>query len=53
MRQAQKKKRDGKWVEFGTATLPVGETELEIIAGKPEGKNQTVSIEHILFEHSE
>jgi arylsulfatase/arylsulfatase A len=36
-------------IEFGIADLPLGEMELEIIAGKPEGKTQPVQIERILF----
>ena len=37
------------FIEFGTAQLPEGEMELEIVAGKPDGKIKLVSIERILF----
>jgi hypothetical protein len=40
-------------IEFGIANLPLGAMELEIIAGKPEGKTKPVSIERILFKYSE
>ena len=36
-------------IEFGSADLPLGEMDLEIVAGKPDGKIQPVSIERILF----
>lgn len=39
-------------IEFGSAELPLGEMDLEIVAGIPDGKIQPVSIERILFSFS-
>ncbi|QHI68837.1 sulfatase-like hydrolase/transferase [Tichowtungia aerotolerans] len=37
-------------IEFGTMNLPVGEMNLEIVAGRPDGKTEPVQIERILFK---
>jgi hypothetical protein len=36
-------------MEFGTATLPLGEMELDIVSGKPSGKPKPGLIERILL----
>ena len=46
------KKVSDKLAEFGMAKLPVGEMELEIVAGKPDGKTKLMKIERILFKGS-
>jgi len=43
------KKVTGKTVDFGVVSLPVGEMELELVAGKPTGKSQPMKLERILF----
>jgi hypothetical protein len=36
-------------IDFGRVQLPLGEMELEIVAGKPAAKVEPISIERILF----
>jgi hypothetical protein len=43
------KKVTEKKVDFGAVSLPVGEMELELVAGKPAGKTQPMKLERILF----
>lgn len=38
------------FLEFGSAQLPAGEMELEIRAGKPDGRIEPIQIERILFK---
>jgi arylsulfatase A-like enzyme len=44
-------KTAGESVEFGNVELPAGGMNLEISAGKPDGKIQPVQIERILFKN--
>ena len=46
------KKVSSKSAEFGIAKLPIGEMELEIVTGKPDGKAKLMKIERILFKGS-